>query len=728
MRRTRLILALPIILFTACNQQLIETTQETGEVVFSLSADERTDIVSVKSGTETPLPDVGDFWVEIINSENVTFKREKYSDIEGKSINFNAGNFTMLAKHGNPLGVGFNKPYYQAEQAFTVEPHKQVTVNAVAKLANVKVAVNYGPQIVADYTDYYAEVKHADYKKTSLVFEKDETRAGYIPAGNLMVTVYATINGELKCFTLKDSEGNPKLIECQPNDFITFNVNTRENFGDLAFSVKIDNGTELVEKNFFVPADVVSSDLKPTILYNAFDTRGDYYINEGVETKVEDMGFTYKAYAGLQECVLTIDCDYMDELGIPSEIDLVSLDEAGRKALEDKGFFFAQGGGIGVIDFADFVPGISKASEYNGIDTNVATFSLRIKDNNGAATSKEARILINNVTAAIQVQNHNVWAKKIIDPVLTLANASNPSLAKIEVSMDGSSWYDYKAVTSNPFNMGTHADLTPGTAYHYRVLYRGHTLISEPVVITTETSAQLGNSGFEDFQCVDFLYTPQAGSQTAEPWYLPWKANESDIWWDVNSKRTLRKSPTVAYQNYKCYPTVTYIVDGVHGGSKAAQIASVATGQSASEIAKGTSYPGEIFIGRSNDKHQDDWGYASTGHSFPSRPASFSFWYQYESLDGDNFYVKIEVRNAAGNVIASAEKNDGAAASGWTQCTMNLNYTDLNSKAASIFVTFKSSTDSSPDTKKRKLTYYNSDNENHYVGSVLRIDDLQLVY
>ena len=177
MRRTRLILALPILLFTACNQQLIETTRETGEVVFSLSADERTDIVSVKSGTETPLPDVGDFWVEIINSENVTFKREKYSDIEGKSINFNAGNFTMLAKHGNPLGVGFNKPYYQAEQAFTVEPHKQVTVNAVAKLANVKVALNYGPQIVPDYTDYYAEVKHADHTNTTLVFEKDETHA-----------------------------------------------------------------------------------------------------------------------------------------------------------------------------------------------------------------------------------------------------------------------------------------------------------------------------------------------------------------------------------------------------------------------------------------------------------------------------------------------------------------------------------------------------------------------
>ena len=729
MRRTRLIWALPILLFSACNQQLIETSHENeGEVIFNLQADERAEIVDVKSGTDAPLPDVSDFWVKIVNSEDVTFKREKYADIEGKPVSLNAGNFTMIAEHGDPLGAGFDKPYYKAEQPFTVEPHKQVTVNAVAQLANVKVAVDYGEQITSDYSDFHAEIKNVDYKKTSLIFEKDEVRAGYIPSGNLMVVVYATINGTVKCFTLRDQNGDPKLINCQPRDFITFNINTSVNYGDMMFNIKIDNGTDLVEKNFNVPADVATSDLKPSISLTAFDNRGEYFVNEGVKTFVDDMGFTYKAHAGLEECVLNIDSDYMTSLGIPSEIDFMSLDEAGVSELEEKGFFIAVNGGVGVIDFAGILPGLSESSVYEGVDTILGTFTLRIKDSNGAVATKIATILLNNITATVQVQDHNVWARKIIDPVVTISNAIDPSQAKVQVSMDGNDWYDYKSVTANPFNMGTHADLTPGTSYRYRVVYRDLPIASDPVIITTEADAQIGNSGFEEFQCVDFLYTPQAGSQRAEPWYLPWQTNATDIWWDVNSKTTLRTSPTLAYQNYKCYPTVTYVVSGVHGGSKAAQIASVSTGHGASEIAKGTAYAGELFIGRSNEKHQNDWGYASTGHAFASRPATFKFWYQYESLDNDNFYVKIEVRNAAGTVIASAEKTDGGAASGWTQCTMNLNYTDLNTKAASIFVTFKSSTDSSPSTEKRKLTYYNSDDENHYVGSVLRIDDLQLVY
>ena len=128
MRRTRFIPALLVLLLSACNQQLIETQLPEGEVTINLSADERVEIVSAKSGTE--LPDVGDFWVEIYNSEMVKFKKEKYSDIAGKTLSMNAGTFTLVASHGDPLGVGFDKPYYKAETTFTVEPQKRANVEA----------------------------------------------------------------------------------------------------------------------------------------------------------------------------------------------------------------------------------------------------------------------------------------------------------------------------------------------------------------------------------------------------------------------------------------------------------------------------------------------------------------------------------------------------------------------------------------------------------------------
>lgn len=730
MRRISLITALSVFILSACNEHLIDTGVPVGkgEVVISLDADERVDIISAKSGTETDLPDLDGFWIEIVNSENVKFVREKYADVNGKSISLNSGDFILMAKHGDSLGVGFDKPFYMAKETFTVEPQARAVVSATAKLSNVKVSVNYGEQIKTDYEGFYTVVKHADHKNMALTFTEDESRPGYIPGGGLMVVVYAMLEDGLKCYTLKDKEGNPAVIECNPNDYITFNVNTAINYGDMIFNVMIDDGTELVEKSFEVPADVAASDMKPTIVMSNFDQQGCCYLTEGIKEEADNMGFTFKAYAGLEECILSIDCDYLASLGIPSEIDFTSLSEEELAELEDLGFFWAEHGGVGVVDFSAFLPGISESSIYEGRNTLVGSFTLTVKDKNGDKATSQAKIMLRDIVAYIDYYDYNVWSTKIIDPVLTLENG-NPEHVDVEFSMDGMEWFPLvDDVTSASFNMGTYEDLMSGTTYTLRAIYRDEYVISAHVPITTETQAQVANSGFEDFQCVDFLYTPAAGSQRAEPWYLPWKAGETDIWWDVNSKRTLRKSPTVAYQNYKCYPTVTYIVDGVYKGGKSAQIASVATGQAASEIASGTSYPGELFIGRSNDQHQDDWDYASTGHTFTSRPSALKFWYQYESCDNEKFYVKIEVRNAAGNVIASAEKSDGSAASGWTECTMNLTYSDLKSKAASIFMTFRSSTESSPSVDKRKLAYYNSDDEKHYVGSVLRVDEVQLVY
>ena len=79
MRRIRLIPALLVFLFSACNENLIDTqlSDEKGEVVFDLSADERVEIVSTRSEAESNLPSLDDFRIEhgpniltIVESDN----------------------------------------------------------------------------------------------------------------------------------------------------------------------------------------------------------------------------------------------------------------------------------------------------------------------------------------------------------------------------------------------------------------------------------------------------------------------------------------------------------------------------------------------------------------------------------------------------------------------------------------------------------------------------------
>lgn len=730
MRRTKFLSALAVFVFSACNQQIIDSPaiKGEGEVIIRLSADEKLEIVSAKSGTQDNLPDLRDFWIELVNSEDVKFKREKYADVEGKRIGMNAGEFTFMAKHGDSLGVGFDKPFYMAKKKFIVEPQKLLELDAVAKLANVKVAVVYGEQIKNDYTGFYTVVKHAVHKKTSLTFNSDESRAGYIPGGKMTLTVYAMVEGALKCFTLKDENGEPAVIDAAPNDFITFNVNTGVNYGGLSVSMKIDNSTEPVEKVFEVPADAALT-TKPSVTVSGCDDERCYYITEGIHGAPADLGFTYKVYSGVKKCEFVVSSPYLKGLGVPEVIDVRNMTPDLLSSLEKLGFFFADTSNIGVIGIEDIVYKYSADAKYNGggVPTEMGTFTINIADEEGNTVSETIKVYVMpDAEAVIRLNDHDIWATKVVNPTVSVSKG-NISLMKVQSSLNGNDWDDFRNVTSTDFQMGTVTGLQPSTRYYLRVVYDDWMEISDVFSFTTEAAQQVGNAGFEEFQCVDFLYTPQGDSQRREPWYLPWN-DASTAWWDVNSKRTLRTSPTMAYQNYKCYPTVSYINSGTHGGGKSAQIASVSTGHMASEVANGTSYPGELFIGKSNDRHQDDWGYASTGHSFSSRPSKVSFWYQFEAYDGESFYVGAEVRDASGNVIAKAEKTSSTGVSAWTEMTLDFNYTNTTTKAAAVFMTFKSSTESHPAVQKRKLTYYNSDSDNHYVGTVLRVDDVQMLY
>ena len=727
MRRLRFFPALLLIL-SACSENIIEQnpsdSDQMGSVSIALSTDMRNEAVASKADADEPVLD--DFRVAIYKVENqMRLYNDSYANTMGKEIKLNSGEYRLVAQHGDSLGCGFNKPYYMADPTFTVDK-RNVEVEAVAKLANVQLAVRYDATISEVYPDYYTVVRHGKYSGKKVKFVKGETRYGYIPGGDLILEVWAHDDGVWKTY-----QTDP--VTYSPNDFVTFTITTDASEGNLVINIKVDSTVEDVDKTIGIPAITVPQDA-PSITLAGFDGAGNVHeFIEGVNTGANAMA-SFVARGAVAKAVLKIESQYLASKGIPSEIDFADLSSNDKALLKSVGFAWdenmATSRKLSYIDFSGVISKMLANVRSAAQDATVAAFTLTVEDSVGKSATSSFSIVSASVKPAVSVEDHNVWATKVVSPVATI-NKGDISLVKLQVSADQKVWSD---INDTPVQNGytlTYGTIAaePGTTYYVRSIYNGNeACVSPTLIIRTEDAAQVGNSGFEEFQCVDFLYTPQAGSQTAEPWYLPWNESTSDRWWDVNSKTTLRTRPTLAYQNYKCYPTVTYVESNVHGGSKAAQIATVSTGQSASEIAKGSTYAGELFIGRSNDLHQDDWAYASTGHAFSSRPSVLKFWYQYDSYDGEAFYVKIEVRDASGNVIASAERSDIGGASSWTECSLPLTYKTQTVKASSIFITFKSSSDPDPETNKKKLTFHNSDNENHYIGSVLRVDDVQLVY
>ena len=728
MRRTRLLPALAVLILSACNHQLIDSPQLKGEVTFSLSAEDRVE-VSVKSGTETALPDVADFWIEVVNSGNVKFFREKYADVVGKKFSMNAGEFTFMAKHGDSLGVGFNKPFYMAKEQFTVEPQGTASVSGVAKLANVKVAVNYGETIKQDYSGFYTVINHVKYADKSLKFTEDETRDGYIPGGKLTLTVYAMVEGELKCYTLKDQSGNVVEIEAEPNDYITFNVNTGINYGGLAITMYIDDEVELVEKTFEVPADAASNS-RPSILLSSVDEDGTYYITEGVQAAPADLGFTYKAYAGFAKCELSVESDYLKGLGVPEVIDLKNLDNSLAATLESVGFFLAESGNIGVVGIEDIVYEYSKTAQYlgGGKPTVMGSFTLDIEDLEGYKVTETIDVVVSpDAKASISVNDYDIWARRVNDAAVTV-DKGNVSLMDLQSSTDGEVWNDFKQVTSAYFQLGTITGLEPATDYYLRVVYDDWMVISDVKKITTEQAQQVGNAGFEYYHQVQTDFTPVGGAlgggTYTRNWYQPFANGESDKWWACNSMQSMPDGHTGWTSTWcKNFPSSGYVTDA-HSGSKAAFLYCVNIGNTNTDgTAVGTTYEGELWIGTADGSGN----HATEGHAFSSRPDKLAFWYKYSPNSSNKFFVDSWVKAADGTVIATAQETAGPAASSWTKHTLTYTYSTTEKKASQIYIRI-SSCYGDGDVSTGKSFTLGTESVKAHAGSFLTLDDIELIY
>ena len=736
MRRSGFLIPCFAILLAACNESVITDVpvdaSEAGKVTFTLSADLRNDVVDVKSSAEEI--SVDDFWVEIFNSKKIRIFCEKYADAKDTTLYVNSGDYTLLATYGTENSVGFDKPFYKAEEPFTVGPQETKPLAATATLANVKVAVNFDEDLdnKLSYEQYWAVVRNNGKK---LRFNPAETRAGYIPAGNLEFVLVVKINGEYKQYV------HP-AAEYAPNDFVTFNVSAPLMDGNVVIKVLIDNTVEIVEVDeIVVPIEDMLPLEEPAIYSEGFDNDKSITFVDTKAPVKNELWISATAEGVLSSAVLSIDCP---DLGLPAEIDLATADDAVASAFEAKGIwwkFNAERTSLSISLLDAYNDHISKFG-YRGYDHDAgrplpaAEIGLKIETASGAVRTAEENYAVyvepDAARGSFSWNDYDVWATRIVNPVLTLGEGKY-DMTKIQYSMDGQTWVDFQDVTSSEYSMGTVEGLDAGTTYYLRAIYDGWLEVAAPVSFTTEAAQQVGNAGFEEWQVLSYTYTTKliSTSSGSRDWYIPWNADEDDIWWAVNSKKTMPSETTPREQPYKVCPTVSFCTTDAHEGTKSAQIATVfvSNGATSSTFAANspwtyTSAAGELFIGAADA----DGNHSSEGHRFLSRPLELTFRYKYESYKEETFYVSVVLKNEQNEIIASNEVLDGAAASSWTEMSIPLNYINETSKASDIYICFKSTSASSPSYDKDKSLEMNGTTQKGHMGSVLKIDDLVLIY
>lgn len=725
MRHIRFVLTcLAAFATVSCTEALEEiATGADGEITVSLTSDGdcRPHLKSAVQEEEVP---AGEFIVEIFKTDgNVRLYRDTYANTENKAIKLNGGDYRLVASHGDPDGCGFDAPYYMGEEMFTVHAQTHEEVHVTAKLANVKVAVEFGENLLIDYPEHYAVVRSD--KDCSLEFSAGEERTGYMPAGNLSLELYAKIDGEWKYYASEPEEYSP-------NDFVTFHVDTKEGEGSLSLNIKVDDSVELVEKEVEIPQSMLPKEA-PKMTFNGFGDTNVIEVVEAGETP-ESLKIDIVADAGIGHCILHINSEYLARIGVPAEIDLVTVEENVAELLKDNGFDWRgvmQGQRLAYIDLTG-VAGKLASEVYDDANPFKAEISFEIEDSNGkkSAESQSVTIAALKPEFSFSAVPTDAWAKSIRGMQISYANL-NPSVLKLQykAAADGE-WQDagLSSDSGSVLSFNNISGLTPETEYQLRAIYNGNEAAAIQTSLTTEAAAQVGNSGFEEWQTsvFEFTYNFFGKHEHNIDWYHPWSSEETDIWWAVNSRVAMPSSTSVASANWNWvrFPTVAYTADAADGGN-AAVIYSVAVGDWTTNISPGTSHAGELFIGTADDSGN----HSSEGHSFGSRPDRLEFMYKYDSNGGETFFVNAELYSEDGTVIATASTDSGSASSSWLRFSLPFQYADTARKAARIYVSFKSTSASEPSvTGNKVITIADNVQYTGNFGSVLYLDDLQLIY
>lgn len=723
MRRLGLILITALGLASCSGVTIDEPTQvPQGQVAVNLLQDNMT-----KAAEELPVLD--DFIVEI--EETATdrlFYRKTYADAQGANILLNEGEHRLYAYYGDPQKAGFKACYYVADTLFNVKAHELVQVDAIARIGNVKVAVNFGQTLNLDYDQYYAEVVAANGAK--LTFVKSEKRAGYAPVGEISLNLYVYVQDKWMVYKTAP-------VTCHARDFVTFNVDTQR-LGDLSVEILIDNGADTVVKEVEVPAEAAPTEA-PTLTISGFEGE-KLSIVEAAPKQYKGYKADIVAMGGINSCVLNIKSSYLSSKGIPSSVDLASADETVLAALEAVGLKFLRGMDgtrLSYVDFSGLVNYITQNTAYRpDYESSIVDFSLTVTDKAGKTASTPVyTIAIDKSQAEVIFNDYNVWATQLKGVVLNVTKG-DPSKYVLKCVKASDMLYTSvqtiqpQSVTGNKVTFGAFSGMTAGTGYKVWAVYNGNSYNkTSEHPFTTENAQQVGNNGFESFTVNTF-----SGTHPTK-WFDLWASGDSSPWWATNSSVTLDKTSTEWYPNLKSFPTVNMTSQSPHSGSYCITVASIAVADASSELnvfnSWGDAQTGEVFIGRADNSGEHKGGHTEDGHVFTSRPSSMSYWYKLDSYESDPYYVEVQVLDASGEVIGSAKKTDmSTSVSSWTQVTLPISYDITNSKAAKIYILFKSSATGKTSSRKFTLSRYvtSEGTVTVHAGNVLWLDDVKLNY
>lgn len=378
---------------------------------------------------------VGDFTVEIIDSEGVKLHSFKYSECPTDPIALDVGSYTLNIYSGQIPLMAWESPVYGATKEFQINRLQETAIGKViCKLSNIKVSVEYSSDIM-DVLGDNTKINIA-LGDNSVDFNFAENRAAFFKAINESNTLDLTITGSFReteegedsSFEMTSKINNVKAGQWRKITLIIEHAND----GNIDIKVEVENWVFdeviTVENSMFLMESVIVDDedtkYAPKIEWIDNDietplTLTDAMFDEYGECKNPvriNISTTYPL-AGLQVDIASTNPEFASALtamGLSSSIDMCN---PGSASVILGALGYPNGSQILGKQSVNFnlQPQMKQLREYNGTHT----FQITATDEKGFKTVKTLTVKVGGAGATITWVGYDISQRYEITDELT---------------------------------------------------------------------------------------------------------------------------------------------------------------------------------------------------------------------------------------------------------------------------------------------------------------------
>lgn len=730
------------LLALSCNRADMEEghISESGFLV-TLTDDVRVESRSTPAELEDPLNT--DFDLKIIRtSTGETVYDGKFKE---DLIQASAGFYQVTASFGTNPVLDVDAPYYEGTVT-EVEVRKDTPAQVLVpcKVANALLSVVYGESIAKVYDFYYVTVAVGEESR-----EIRDNESAYFRAGSVVnVWFHGTPKGESEERTFELlHEGLTVPLEAGEHAILNLSI-------EAGVSVSV----EKVEVKTTTVSETIPVEYMPKPKLEA-----EGFLNNELtfaETEKKAASVHLKLASPLQELKMRFHFEDAQFASLNDQDYLLSKDKA---ALENAlGITLPDVNATdATIDFSNLIAKMQTnagATTRNVIELDAqannrwSSESMDIEEQN--SQNKAFTLICNKPEFSVVVEDKNCWSREftINEVNVTAGDAETIKKNLVYQYFDGSDWKECstrESVKGRTQQFIQRAEEISSKVYKVRALYRG-VIASAEDEATLEIPEQLPNSGMEEWS-----FTESSSNNNGNEGnifnprytYIPiYKLNSNLPFWETNNSYTTRYNNKTFGRAYNCFPAVSY-VSGRNNG-KAAELRNTAAGRGNTKLSEHTELDinkvaGELFVGDidivqgGTDAIPDGDHYTiQKGKEFNLRPTALHFWYKYAPYNMDTWKATLELLDENRNVIISKTIQSSETKNEFTEAVIPLDYQDseIYAKCKYIYVVFSSTINTGSALQYNTVDYtlWKDDSQvtfsHTYVGSILTIDDISLVY